>query len=715
MDNRHWQLGQLIFDPQRRILQLNGQHCALEPRQAALLLFLAQRAGEPVSREQLIEEIWQGRVVSEGAINRAVSLLRKACASLDPATDYIATIPKLGYCLLADASLISTTPARDSQPSTQHATSPAAEHDLQQIAAKKKRHVEPVAAKSRIMIWPFIILLPLILTVGWAWLQFSPDAGKEQKNVLIPIPVTSFDGAEFNISSSNDGQLLYHRRDSAGKIQLWLGHGQQDELLTTSPAHASNGSISPDGYQVVYRRLDGNQCQIILLTLQPEPSERVLFDCPADSAFQASWGPDSEYFYYRVRQDKTQPYLVYRYQIATTNQQQLTLADPASFNGAIALTLSADGKQLAIANYLTPDNSQLKLYKLITGQPPQLQQTTDLNIGVVDLTWPANRPLLLASSNQVYQLAEDLSLQHYFYSQQLINSISSNQQQLLFASQQQQADIWRQPLKKGADSSATADSAIPLIASSRLDILPRVNQLDSELLFLTTRQGVHQIWRKPLNGPEQMLSAVPAPAGFIRLSWSFDQRSVYFSQQGAVYQLELDNAQLTQLFSAEHQAFVINPGPDNNSLIYSSNKTGDWQLWRYFLNGKHHLQLTTQGGYSGFITGDTLYYSKFHQDGLWQLDIGANGAGNEEKLLLADFDKVNWLNWQLQDQSVVYYQPGAGIYHQALASDATPELLLAYSPELVHHYSVSNQAIYYVKRQPPQGDIYQLPLPSHSP
>ena len=75
MDNRHWQLGQLIFDPQRRTLQLNGQHCALEPRQAALLLFLAQRAGEPVSREQLIDEIWQGRVVSEGAINRAVSLL----------------------------------------------------------------------------------------------------------------------------------------------------------------------------------------------------------------------------------------------------------------------------------------------------------------------------------------------------------------------------------------------------------------------------------------------------------------------------------------------------------------------------------------------------------------------------------------------------------------------------------------------------------------
>ena len=117
------------------------------------------------------------------------------------------------------------------------------------------------------MIWPLVILLLLILTAGWAWSQFYPEAGKEQKNILIPIPVTSFDGAEFDISSSNDGQLLYHRRNSAGKIQMWLRHGQQHKTLTTLPEQAINGSISPDGYRVVYRRLDGNHCQIMLLSL----------------------------------------------------------------------------------------------------------------------------------------------------------------------------------------------------------------------------------------------------------------------------------------------------------------------------------------------------------------------------------------------------------------------------------------------------------------
>lgn len=699
MNKQQWQLGRLIFDPQRRTLQLSGQYCALEPRQAELLLFLLQHAGEPVSREQLVSEIWHGRVVSESAINRAVSLLRKACASLDPATDYIATIPKLGYCLIPAATVLPPV----TEPTPAATVAAAAQPAKPQSFAADISAARPAGFGGSGLIWLVSGLVLAVVALVWAWLQTVPAASKAPEKVLIPEPVTSFDGAEFDISSSIEGQLLFHRRDATGKIQLWLRTEQQDKPLIAAPVQALNGSISPDGNKLVYRQMDNGQCQIVLLPLRPAAPERPLFDCPPDSVFEASWSPDSEYFFYRQRQSKTRPYLVYRYQLATANQQQLTLADPASFNGAIALAVAADGQQLAVASYLTAQRSRLSLYQLADGQPPQLHQTTDLEIDVVDLSWPAGQPLILAASNQLYTLAADFSLNHYFYSQQPVNSITSTGQQLFFASQQQQADIWRQPLANtGGDAAAT-----PYIYSSRLDILPRANQQDSELLFLTTRQGIHQIWRKPHNGPEHMLAAIPAPAGFIRFSWSFDQRSIYFSQQGAVYQLELADGQLSQLIAAEHQAYVVNHGEDNNSLIYSSNKSGDWQLWRYQLQGSEHQQLTTQGGYSGYLAGNRLYYSKFHLDGLWQLDM----TSGEEQLLLADFDKVNWLNWQLQGESIVYYQPGVGIFRKSLATAAEPELLLAHSPELVHHYSVNSRAIYFVKRQPPQGDIYQLPLP----
>ncbi|KKO45898.1 hypothetical protein WG68_07745 [Arsukibacterium ikkense] len=686
MSKQQWLLGQLIFEPQRRTLQLAEAHCTLEPKQAQLLLLLAQHAGEPVSRERLISEIWQGRVVSESAINRAVSLLRKACARLDPTTDYIATIPKLGYCLLPAATLLHTTAVADS---SEHISPSAAPAVLATVNTTKA---------SRAW-WPLVALCVIALAASGMWLQFTLSFSKQQAQLLIPEPVTSFDGAEFNISSSQDGQLLYHRRDAAGGVQLWLRSKQQDKPLITSAGQALNGSISPDGRQLVYRRLNADQCQIVLVSLSTSTPERPLLDCPTDSEFQASWHPDSQHFYYRLRHSKTQPYLVYRYQIATTLQQQLTLADPASSNGAIAITVAADGRQLAVANYLTANSSRLSLYQLTDGQP-QLLQTTDLRIGVVDLTWPAGQPLILASRNQLHLLAADLSLHHYYYSQLPLNSMASSNNQLFFASQQQQAGIWRQPLTTNAQ-------ATPFIVSSQLDILPRVNQQDSELLFLSTRQGQHQVWRKVHNGPEHLLAALPAPASFTRLSWSYDQRSIYFSQQGAAYQLQLASASLTQLFGPEHQAYVLNAGQDNNSLIYSSSKSGDWQLWRYKLNGKQHQQLTHQGGYSGYLVADTLYYSKFHQDGLWQRQLDSP----DEQLLMADFDKINWLNWQVQDNQLVYFKPGLGVFRQLLQNNSPPELLLADSPELVHHYSLSNRAIYFVKRQPPQGDIFQLPLP----
>ncbi|MDX1678108.1 winged helix-turn-helix domain-containing protein [Arsukibacterium sp.] len=698
MDKQLWQLGQLIFDPQRRTLQHSGRQSTLEPRQAQLLLLLARHANEPVSREQLISEVWQGRVVSESAINRAVSLLRKACTRLDPATEYIATIPKLGYCLLPDARLV--------QPG---ATTVSGIMPATPVRALNDTPPDTVAADPPgITIKQMTIGLALIITVaiaaaGWVWQQSMPAGLAGQNTVLIPTPVTSFDGAEFDISSSDDGQLLYHRRNAEGNIQLWLRSGQQNKPLIAGPLQARNGSISPDGNKLVYRRLDGNQCQIMLMPLRPAGPERALFDCPHDSVFEASWGPASDYFFYRLRQDKTRPYLVYRYQLATTHQQQLTLADPASFSGAAALAVAANGRQLAVASYLSAQRSRLSFYLLAEGQSPILRHTVDLDIEVVDLNWPADQPLVLAASHQLFTLTADSGLNHLFYSQQAVNSITSSGGRLYFADQQQQADIWRLPLSASTDPAA----ASLYIESSRLDILPRVNQPDSELLFLTTRHGLHQIWRKPYNSPEQMLAAIPAPASFIRFSWSFDERSIYFSQQGAIYQLELATGQLTQLIEPEHQAYVVNPGPDKNSLIYSSNKSGDWQLWRYQLQGAIHQQLTSRGGYSGYQQAQMLYYSKFHQDGLWQLDL----SSGQEQLLLADFDKINWLNWQLQDESIIYYQPGTGVFRKLLAADTEPTLLLAHSAELVHQYSVSNQAIYFVKRQLPQGDIYQLSLP----
>ena len=95
----HWQLGPLYYDASQRQLADTKQQLYLEPRQHQLLICLLQTPGQVVSRDTLIMQVWQGRIVSDSAINRAVSLLRKAFSQLDNTHNYIETQPKLGYRL----------------------------------------------------------------------------------------------------------------------------------------------------------------------------------------------------------------------------------------------------------------------------------------------------------------------------------------------------------------------------------------------------------------------------------------------------------------------------------------------------------------------------------------------------------------------------------------------------------------------------------------
>ena len=64
-----------------------------------VLVALHQADGQVVSRDELIARCWDGRVVGEDAINRAISRVRDLGRSLDDAFQ-LETIAKVGYRLI---------------------------------------------------------------------------------------------------------------------------------------------------------------------------------------------------------------------------------------------------------------------------------------------------------------------------------------------------------------------------------------------------------------------------------------------------------------------------------------------------------------------------------------------------------------------------------------------------------------------------------------
>ena len=85
------QIGEWIVHPALDSISRGAETQKLEPRAMRLLLCLADSAGEVVSVDRLLTEVWAGVVVGSASVYEAVSQLRKILGDVDPKPTYIAT------------------------------------------------------------------------------------------------------------------------------------------------------------------------------------------------------------------------------------------------------------------------------------------------------------------------------------------------------------------------------------------------------------------------------------------------------------------------------------------------------------------------------------------------------------------------------------------------------------------------------------------------
>ena len=89
-----------VLPSRGRIVSVAGE-ARVEPRAMDVLVALARRAGETVSRDDLIDAVWKHPYVSDEALSRCISMLRRALGDDHSQPRYLETIPKRGYRLVA--------------------------------------------------------------------------------------------------------------------------------------------------------------------------------------------------------------------------------------------------------------------------------------------------------------------------------------------------------------------------------------------------------------------------------------------------------------------------------------------------------------------------------------------------------------------------------------------------------------------------------------
>ncbi|MDQ3447330.1 MAG: winged helix-turn-helix domain-containing protein [Pseudomonadota bacterium] len=95
------QVGDWLVDSSTNELACQGELVRVESKVMEVLLLLARRAGQVVSREELLSTVWPGVIVGDDTLTQAVIKLRKALVDDARSPSYIETISKRGYRLVA--------------------------------------------------------------------------------------------------------------------------------------------------------------------------------------------------------------------------------------------------------------------------------------------------------------------------------------------------------------------------------------------------------------------------------------------------------------------------------------------------------------------------------------------------------------------------------------------------------------------------------------
>src|SRR5690349_23539748 len=92
------------LDLARVVLRRDGQEVKVEPQVFDVLAYLAQRRGTVVRKEELLDEVWGDRFVSESALTTRIKSVRQAVGDDGNRQAIIRTVHGRGYEFVAEVT-----------------------------------------------------------------------------------------------------------------------------------------------------------------------------------------------------------------------------------------------------------------------------------------------------------------------------------------------------------------------------------------------------------------------------------------------------------------------------------------------------------------------------------------------------------------------------------------------------------------------------------
>ena len=646
-ENSIFYLNEFCVDATKRTLSTDTRTTQLEPKVMQLLLFFCCHQGEVVSRQQILDEIWPSVIITDNTLSQFITKLRKHLHDDAKTPVYIQTIPKKGYLFKATVII-----------------KPLRQNNSENIKSNRKRRQLGYALLLLLFIAAIYIFRDLPIAEDFTQEHvISTMAGVESA------PVFSQDGLHVLFTylppKAINKQLWI--KENAGKFDLTAQKSafaviDEPGLNISFPQWSSTGKFI--GY---VERVSAAQCFFIIRAVQSASPFKIgdihaKWPCRFHDKFsKVVFSNDDNQVFFNRSDVNTGKYQIWRYHVQTEDEQLLSRPKTPGRGDISFLYLTEADELLAIRDiqwshiYLVgldlPDGYQQDSGYEITGgfangEPNNITVAdTDAHFYIVA---DRNETLKASFSTGIYYSVyeksglEQIDFDRNFH--QLVGVKSSSSKELHF---------YRNPHSQ-------------LMYGSLRHVNETVNAhnptllRDNRLIYASERSGVNQLWLQTPENNEYQITDFEEETTFGVLNWSYAlNKAVMFTEHSGATLFHFEGTEFIDTpvfedFSPLHPVWH----PDGRQLIFTSYKSGTWQLWLGDIAKGSAKPLTSKGGFYAKTNKNSILFTRFGKNGLWKIES-------------QQVSKVNTINYfaNMQLQAGTWVAGDEGIYYLNHHSD----------------------------------------------
>lgn len=708
-----WQIEQFLFCDQQQTLSSSEQVQQLEPMAVELLSYFCQHPDCIVSRDELINSVWLGRVVSDSAVNKVVTKLRKHFDDDPKSPRFIATFPKKGYKFIAQVRAIETNkPLADI---TGYQQTDLEQGNTANIDAREDLKISPKEGSARKSSSKFVWILAILLIASlvglarFAFVQQTPVPIASTQSVAL----TRDAGADVFPSLSPDGALLSYVEMRESQMTLKVKRMSDESITVFNHGDAKTTSVGPadwsdDGTQIVYLVTTPESCQYFIRTVQGQSfsEPQLIHNCPVGSYGKIEFTHDANKLIYAEAEGRNSPYSLFELHRQTGKKRRLTQPELV-IGGNSQFDLHPTQNKLLISS---PDKQQWEGFYELNLDTDQLKLLFKLDAYICCGIWSqqGDRVILMGEHPANQLLSYDLNGNHPYaiYSGNLnlrAPTRHSNGKDYLFPAGESNQNI----LQFRFD---TQDS-VELVTNSVDDRLATFSEKNQSLAFISLATGGEEIWLRQIasnaasntaNSAAKRLSQFNDGRHYIDLQWRPDGKQLLALSLNEIHFIDGTSGSWSKAKLPQREMRAVS-FKDNQTIAFSINVNGKWQINYY------HLDTETTS-----LEKDEWQYAKFSEredDTLWISQAGDLYAGKiPKKVLDLDTQKIDWLSGR-----VFNIQKHGDAWYWQRRSDHRLQLLQKkdyQSPKIIvttdsYHFNVSNAGVYYHQSPPQNIDIYR--------